>query len=528
MHYNIRRALALMVLWILFFPLPAQGKTVAEWLEGYETGEVWFGEDFAYDITDEAACWELLMKPITILDAGQREEIYPRETPDGKKVNTDKLGGFINGASAAVHVLGEDEDGWTLIEGIDYYNRVIRGYVRTRLLKTVTPNEKYGVIIDKLTQRLYVFVDGKLWDSCLVSTGLPNDSQPYNETAAGEYLICSWVGDFDSEGMICSTALRFNGGDMIHEVPHKIGYDGSPTYSRWEALLGQKASHGCVRTQRAATEKGLNARWLWDNLKKNTKVIVWDDKGRKLPYPDDSRQLFYNKNGGQYYHADAYCSSVKTKYKPLSAFTYGELDTSAYLGLEACPTCQPPKRKSQIAKENLERGAITEAEYEQTLTPAAYPEKTLSVYYNPQGGKYYHSTAECSSVKKRWLPLTAFAYGELDTSAFQDLTPCPYCNPPLRVDEIDRANLALGIPEEMVTALRQAYDGGEAAVDNSADGTGNFTSVTTESGEAAKAQDSSTAGSMESGEAAEAQDSSTAGSMESGEAAEGEVSITIR
>ena len=132
----------------------AQAKTVEEWLEGYDTGEVWFGEDFHYDITDEEACWELLMKPITILDADQREAIYPRETPNGKKVNNDKLGGFINGASAAVHVLGEDEDGWTLIEGLDYYNRVIRGYVRTKLLKTVTPNEKYGVIIDKLTQRV--------------------------------------------------------------------------------------------------------------------------------------------------------------------------------------------------------------------------------------------------------------------------------------------------------------------------------------------------------------------------------------
>ena len=50
---------------------PAQAKTVGEWLEGYETGEVWFGDDFAYDITDTEACWELLMKPITVLDAGE-------------------------------------------------------------------------------------------------------------------------------------------------------------------------------------------------------------------------------------------------------------------------------------------------------------------------------------------------------------------------------------------------------------------------------------------------------------------------
>ncbi|MCI5956939.1 MAG: L,D-transpeptidase [Clostridiales bacterium] len=443
-----RRLIAfLSVMAVALCALPAaRAKTVEEWLEGYETGEIWFGEDFAYDITDEQACWELLQKPITILDAGQREMIYPRKTPNGEKVNNDKLGGFINGASAAVHVLGEDEDGWTLIEGVDYYNRVIRGYVRTRLLKTVTPNEKYGVIIDKLTQRLYVFIDGKLWSSVPVSTGLPNDEQPYNETAAGEYLMCSRVGDFDSEGMICAMALRFNGGDMIHEVPHNVRADGSRSYSRWEALLGQKASHGCVRTSREKSPEGLNARWLWDNLKLNTKVIVWDDNGRKMPYPEDDLNLFYNPEGGSYYHADQYCSSVKDAYKPLEPFLYADLDGAPYRKLEPCTTCQPVKRKSLIAKENLRRGAITEEEYLASLTPIAYPDDSLQQYYNPDGGKYYHSTANCSSVKQRFLPLTAFSYGELDTEPFSGLDPCPYCEPARRKAEIDQENLAMGLP----------------------------------------------------------------------------------
>ena len=107
-----------------------------------------------------------MQRPITVLDAGQREEIYPRVTPGGEKVNDDKLGGFINGASAAVHVLGEDEDGWTLIEGLDYYNRVIRGYVKTSLLKKMcirdrnspTPAEAYTAArhssISRLNQAL--------------------------------------------------------------------------------------------------------------------------------------------------------------------------------------------------------------------------------------------------------------------------------------------------------------------------------------------------------------------------------------
>ncbi len=384
MMRTLQRIVSSLLTALLLFtllPAAASAKTVAEWLEGYETGETWFGEDFAYDITDEEACWELLMRPITVLDAGEKEAIYPRVTPDGEKVNNDKLGGFINGASAAVHVLGEDEDGWTLIEGLDYYNRVIRGYVRTKLLKTVTPNEKYGIIIDKLTQKLHVFIDGKYWSSCAVSTGLPNDEQPYNETAAGEYLIVSWVGEFDSEGMMCDMALRFNGGDMIHQVPYVYLADGSKRFTKWEEQLGQKASHGCVRTARVANDDGLNIRWLWENVKRNTKVVVWDDRGRMLPYPDDSLELYYNTEGGKYYHATANCKSVKEKYLPLTGFKYSELETGAYAKLDPCPSCTPVKRKSVIDEQNIARGAVTPEEVAASATepPASEePEETAA------------------------------------------------------------------------------------------------------------------------------------------------------
>lgn len=365
MKRTIQRTMAILLTALLSVSLPpaaASAKTVAEWLEGYDTGEVWFGEDFAYDITDEEACWELLMKPITVLDVDQKEYVYPRVTPDGDKVNDDKLGGFINGTSAAVHVLGEDEDGWTLIEGLDYYNRVIRGYVKTKLLKTVTPSDEYGIIIDKLTQQLHVFVKGKYWSSCAVSTGLPNDKQPYNETAAGEYLTVSRVGAFDSEGMICDMAIRFNGGDMIHQVPYNLLADGTKRFTKWEEQLGQRASHGCVRTARIANEEGLSIRWLWDHYQKNTKVVIWDDRGRTLPYPDDGTELYYNPDGGSYYHSTATCGSVKKQYLPLTGFRYGELDTADFAKLDPCPSCTPVKRKSVIDQENLARGSVTEAE----------------------------------------------------------------------------------------------------------------------------------------------------------------------
>ncbi len=379
--HRIIRLFALMACAVLFFSLAwvhaaaAKTKTVAQWLEGYQTGEVWFGDDFAYDITDTAACWELLMQPIVVLDVPENTTVALLKEPNGAKVNTDKLGGAIAGQTAAVHVLGKDENGWTLIEGVDDYNRVMQGYVRTKLLKTVTPNKNLGLIIDKLTQRMYIFVEGELFSSVAISTGTPNDEQPYNETSAGEYLLISWVGGFDSEGMYCDMAIRFNNGDLIHEVPHTVLADGTKRYSKWESQLGQKASHGCIRVQRLPNEDGVNQKWLWDNMKRMTKVLIWDDAGRLHPYPEDDTQLFYNPDGGKYYHSTPECSTVKTKYHPLTAFTYGELDTGAYAKLEPCAGCTPVKRKSVIDQENIARGAITQEEldalYAQTAQDGA-------------------------------------------------------------------------------------------------------------------------------------------------------------
>lgn len=364
---NIRRAAALLL--ILSLAMPFTSLAAGEKnklglptgnLAGFDGGSTWFGEDFDYDITDEEACWALLQKPITVLNVGENELVYPRVSPDGEKVVNEWQGGSINGSLAAVHVLGEDEDGWTLIEGLDYYDRVIRGYVKTSLLKTVTPNKKYGIIIDKLYQRLYMFVDGKLWSSCAVSTGLVNEEQPYNETATGEYLVGSWVGGFDSEGMYCEMGIRFNGGDLLHQVPYVERADGTKDFAKYGSQLGRKASHGCVRVARTANDEGLCIKWLWENLKKNTKVIVWDDDGRTLPYPDDDLPLYYNPDGGSSYHSTATCRSVRDKYLPLAAFTYGELESGVYAGLSACTSCIPAKRRAEIDAINSERVELAE------------------------------------------------------------------------------------------------------------------------------------------------------------------------
>lgn len=314
------------------------------------------------DITDEAAVWAMLTAPITVVEAGQKEQVVLRAEPDD---NADGVG-VITGASQGVHVLEKRDDGWSLVEcysssffdsKVKAWNAFVTGYIRTSKLTTKKVDQEYGIVIDKLTQRLYLFKEGHLLTELLVSTGLYNQRQPYNETRSGEFMLVSKVGDFRSDAMICSMALRFDGGDLLHEVPHVLNADKTKNYKSTEYKLGSRGSHGCIRVQRLKNADGINMSWLWKNLavgqQGGTKLVIWEDfAGRQITIPDASTPVYYNPNGGSYYHSTATCSSVKDQFLPLTAFTYGELDDASFKDLTPCPYCIPEKRASELEKIN--------------------------------------------------------------------------------------------------------------------------------------------------------------------------------
>ena len=318
---------------------------------------------------DEAAIWDVMMQPLTVIDGNEKEVYRLRKTPDNSS-KKDNVVGEITYASQGVHVLETLDNGWTLVEaynssygpdctsrpGYGVTDELIQGYVKTSLLKTITPRTDYGLLIDKCEQRMYIFSEGKCIGSLLVSTGLNNAKQSWNETPSGEFVMVSKMGGFAAGNLWCAYGMRVNGGCAIHEVPY-IGDADTPAerrdYSSTVKQLGQKASHGCIRVQKAANEQGQNIKWLWDNIKKNTKVLIWDDTNRIRPYPAaDDYELYYNPDGGKYYHEDQYCSSVKSRFLPLAAFTYGELDDAPYANLTPCSKCASIMRKSQIDKMN--------------------------------------------------------------------------------------------------------------------------------------------------------------------------------
>jgi len=323
---------------------------------------------------DEAAIWEVMMQPMIVIDGDQKSQYALRKTPDDSK-ERENIVGEITCASQGVHVLETLDNGWSLIEAYnssygDEYNKkghrgsgvtddLIQGYVKTSLLKTVNPRTEYGLLIDKMKQEMYIFEDGKCIGTLLVSTGLNNDEQPWNETPSGEYFMISRSGGFPAGNLWCAYGMRVNDGTLIHEVPY-IGNEDTPSdrrdYSSTVKLLGKKASHGCIRVQKAKNETGQNIKWLWDNIKVNTKVLIWDDTGRLLSYPDDAMPLYYNPNGGKNYHEDQYCSGVKDRFLPLTEFTYGELENDQFKDLTPCNTCARIMRKGEIDAVNAENG----------------------------------------------------------------------------------------------------------------------------------------------------------------------------
>ena len=306
------------------------------------------------DITDEEAVWKALTAPITVLDNGKKNaekmqviiHSQPSEMSDGV--------GMVTCISQGVHVLERGEE-WTLIEcysssfhdsTILNWNALVQGYVPTAYLKEVKPNQELGLVVDKLTQRLYVFRNGSLFSTLLISTGVANAKQPYNETRSGEFLLISKVGEFASDNLRCAMALRFNDGDLLHEVPYIAG-DYGKDYSVNEPKLGTKASHGCIRVQRQASPEGVNQKWLWNNYKKNTRILIWEDwQGRQIPVPAEDTPLYCVKRRIGNYHTTDRCSALRGK--KTETLTYGQLGNEEYLKLKPCPLCAAPGRAETI------------------------------------------------------------------------------------------------------------------------------------------------------------------------------------
>ena len=133
------------------------------------------------DITDEEAVWKMLMEPMTVVRIGsgnqEKKQTYLYKEPDE---NSKKVG-VVTRDSQGVRVIEKLDSGWSLVEcysssfhdtKVKAWNMLVQGYIKTEYLTQVQPNPNLGIVVDKLTQRLYIFQDGKLLTTLLCSTGL--------------------------------------------------------------------------------------------------------------------------------------------------------------------------------------------------------------------------------------------------------------------------------------------------------------------------------------------------------------------
>ena len=219
--------------------------------------------------------WDLMMKPSVVINekgSALRIDLYPGPKTSNRPVGT------LCCATQALEVLGF-EGAWARVAAWSHTDgKKIEGYIRTKRLTVVAPNTPYGVLVDKRDQTLTVFENGKRIGTVPVSTGKRVGNETYRETPAGAFLTDVRFGSsFAQDGFRYEYPLRYDGGNIIHGVGFTREGRGRD-YSRNLPLLGQKASHGCVRVSPFVGENSpINMYWLWLHLPYHTRVIILDD-----------------------------------------------------------------------------------------------------------------------------------------------------------------------------------------------------------------------------------------------------------
>ena len=219
--------------------------------------------------------WEIMMKPSVVIDASGS---FRRFTLYSKPSKSCKSAGSLRCALQGLEIL-DIEGNWAHVRaGRHEDGTMAEGYLQLFDLTVYTPAPHYGVLIDKREQTLTVYHDGKAIGSIPVSTGLAPKGKLTRETPPGAFLTDVHTGaSFAQDGFRYEYPLRYDGVNYIHGVGF-TRKGRARDYSKNLPLLGQKASHGCVRVSLFTQEDTpLNMYWLWIHLPYHTRIIVLDD-----------------------------------------------------------------------------------------------------------------------------------------------------------------------------------------------------------------------------------------------------------
>ena len=165
--------------------------------------------------------------------------------------------------------------GYAQIDGQgEYYEvrngRLVGGTLTLAKVHGVANNQdsptNYIVIVDRAAHRVGVFkgskynwADAKYYKCCVGKPSTPTISGTYYIKSRGKYF------DTGTKGR-CWYFTQINGNYLFHSVI----YDRQPSPKRIiDNSMDAAVSHGCVRLDLE------NAKWIYDNIPKNTKVIIY-------------------------------------------------------------------------------------------------------------------------------------------------------------------------------------------------------------------------------------------------------------
>lgn len=248
---------------LLAEPLPVQEVTVT-------------GSLMPDDFSDDAAVWTALTAPIVIGDGveGGGLLVMPE-----KGAHTGNIG-TVDGRTSGIAVLEMTGDGWAKV-GVwrEEDGHYIEGWVKSERLHVIRPNDRYGAVVDKQAQTMTVYENGRRIGTMMISTGYTTAESRKADTHSGVYLTGTRMEAFSQDGHIYNYPIRIDGPNLVHSTGY-VPADGARDYDEELALLGTKASHGCIRMDPRATEEngGINAWWVWTHLGHDTKIIVMPEE----------------------------------------------------------------------------------------------------------------------------------------------------------------------------------------------------------------------------------------------------------
>lgn len=200
----------------------------------------------------------IIVGSISVINTIETSYVNIKQNPSLKS----RTIGIIYGNLTAVKVINRSGV-YSYIEAMDYKtNRLVRGYVLSRQIKTRIPNKQYQVIVDISDQKIYVYNYENLERVFPCSTGKSGSITP-----EGMYLIGKRGSSFYSKKYSQGgyNWVRFNYNFLFHSVP----FDKNRIIIPEEVQrLGQQASHGCVRLSME------DSKWFYQTITEGSLVIV--------------------------------------------------------------------------------------------------------------------------------------------------------------------------------------------------------------------------------------------------------------